>query len=137
MRLVSAPVKLKTVRVQALPQRIGQIHQLPRHMARRSIHDMVMPPVARLVETQLEALPADLLRRQLQCLQGIQLHVADERQRVVQCLAAHRAPAAQAFQRRLPRGQLRGLGGGRPQGEKYPCGRIVGWMIHTIVILSA
>jgi len=95
---------------QALPQRINQLRQLLWRVAGGGVHDMVVLPVARLVEAQLEALPGNLLRRQLQYLQPVKLNVADEDQCIVQCFATHGAPAAQAFQRRLPRGQLRALG---------------------------
>jgi hypothetical protein len=70
------------------------------------------------------------LRCPLQNFQTIELHVADERQRVVQGLAAHCAPAAQAFQRYLPGGQLRALGGLRPEGEEHARIRLCGRMVH-------
>jgi hypothetical protein len=63
--------EFEAVRGQALLQRIGQLRQLLRHLARRGIHDMVVPPVARFVKTQLETLPADLLCRQLQYFQPV------------------------------------------------------------------
>ena len=102
--------KFEAMGSQALLQRINQLRQLLWRAAGGGVHDMVVPPVARLVDAQLEAFAGNFLCRQLQCLQPVKRNIADEYQCGVQCLAAHGASAAQAFQRRLPCGQLRSLG---------------------------
>src|SRR3989338_1443257 len=119
MLFVGPDIEFEAMPDQVLLQRAGQLRQLLRQVTGRGIHDVIMPPVARVIETQLETLPAHLLRRQLQRLKSGLIDNADEHQRVMQGLAAHRAAAAQSFQRYQPRGQMTAFHGGWPQGEKY------------------
>src|SRR3972149_979863 len=137
MRFVGPDIEFEAMPDQVLLQRAGQLRQLLRQVTGRGIHDVIMPPVARVIETQLETLPAHLLRRQLQRLKSGLIDIADEHQRVMQGLAAHRAAAAQSFQRCLPRGQMTAFCGVRPQRKKYPRGRMIGSMAHRTVILSS
>src|SRR5450756_3068286 len=119
MRFVFALIKLETMLGQALLQRADQLRQMLRHMAGRGIHDVVMSPITRLIEAQLETRRADFQRGKSQRLKSGLLDIADEHQRVMQRLTAHGAPAAKVLQRFLPRVQLTTLRGGRPQCEKY------------------
>ncbi len=128
--LYSRRSNLKPCRRQGLFQSADQLAELRRGVAGGCIHDVIVSPIMRLVETQLEARRADLLRRQLQRLQSGLLDIADEHQRAMQRLAAHRAPAAQMSQRLLPGSQTFALRGRRPQREEHLGNRAAGWMVH-------
>ena len=130
VRLVFALVEFKMMRRQALFQRAGQLRQMLRHMGGCGIHDVVVSPITRLVETQFETCRVDFQRGKLQCLEPGLFHIADEHQRVVKVLAAHRAPAAQVLQRFLPCSQTTALGGSRPQREKYFYRRMLELWVH-------
>src|SRR3989338_2379862 len=131
MRLMFTLVELETMSGQALPQRINQLHQLLRHMAGCGIHDLIVPPVVRLIKTQLETFRSDFLSGKLQRFKPGLLDPAAEYQRGMQRFAEHRASTAEALQRRLPRGQFVAPGCFWPQGEEYPRGRVVGCTMHS------
>jgi hypothetical protein len=130
VRFVFTLIEFESVRFQVLLQRANEMYKMLRHIAGCCIHDVVMSPVTRLVEAELEDFTASFPGSQLQSFEPGLLYISDENQGAMQCIVLHRSPAAKVMQGSQPQGQLFALGVSRPQREKYFYLRAVGVMAH-------